>query len=229
VVILDRDDAQDAWVNQFTKNVLTYHLSFAGENNHPNVFTNETGKFDTYFILTGLASNQEKDHVQLKICICDSTNLPIDSIIISSRDTIISIRDTIITEKEKIISKRDTIVSITNEMTVKNPSFYFSLKKVVNGVYELNGDVTKKPIKSLRCYASYFTKRELPSYIPDDVKYLLQGRIKQRLLKRTEAGIKGLSRSARILTPMLEGKIDTSEVYGFSIIRKSGSVVGGAI
>lgn len=68
LVILDRDEAQDAWIKQFLNNSSAYELSFIGISDIP---TSENGDFHTNLNLTGLASKFERDSVHLNIELFD--------------------------------------------------------------------------------------------------------------------------------------------------------------
>ncbi|MFA5804942.1 MAG: hypothetical protein WC879_09875 [Melioribacteraceae bacterium] len=195
IVILDRDDAQDAWIKQFLNNASFYQLSFAGIDNHPDYVSYEDGKFSTYLYLSGMVSPREKKNVELRIKVFKINKIYLDTLLLNS-----------------IISK-DTIKLNNSNIFLMN----VSNKDSNNTIYELSGEINQ----SLYFEATYTTIRELPYYIPHDVKEILQATITKgnvnKSLISTHIGNDSLVYEKKIFIPMIRYQKDTSELHDFIV------------
>ena len=182
LVILDRDDAEDAWIKQFKQHDSEYQLDFSGRQLNDTINASEKGDFKTFLVLTGMVSNEEKDNVELKIDVSDSKTGEIkDSLVFTPQD----------------------------KKPIENKNLKFSLRKIDRAVYEIDGNVNGS---SVMCYASFKTKRGLPSYLPSAVVTNLKAVLLNDLKKD------GNNKALSIFKPMLDKTVAESEVYTFKII-----------
>lgn len=208
MVIQDRDNAQDAWSKQFKDHINEYRLDFAGLKDTSFVTASEKGNFKIVLFLNGMVTDQEKKDAQLSVSLWDGKTEKscIDSFTIGSND----FKETIDSTTRKASNKaKDTVYLYVSKRAG------IEIKKTNGLVYELSGKVSGE---SLVCKAFFKTKRQLPSYLPDDVKQVLGSTVLHEL--KYDKNLNG----TKTLSAMIEGKVDSSLSHTIYINNNHGPI-----
>ncbi len=187
MVIQDRDNSQDAWSNQFKEHIKEYELDFAGLEDSSSITAFEKGQINKDFYLAGMVSDNEKENVKFKFYIFESGS----------------------DKNNKVI---DSLVVDSKQKSLTSNNSSFTINKIAPALYQLTGNITTN---SLTCGVLFQTKRELPPYLPEDVKVILDADIKN------EVNLRGSLEAYNIFRPMIDMTIAESRMHYITIQNKN--------